>query len=94
MYRNLIMCTMNAGIASNVVLRLEYTSSYNGIGAWQALCRKFERSTKSHRINDILRIFHSSNYSPHVDPKAYLHELEDMKTMAEHCGAQYTNIKA
>ncbi len=52
LYRNLIVCTKDAGIASNIITRLEFASTFDGIGAWKALCKKFERSTKSHRIND------------------------------------------
>ncbi len=45
LYRNLTMCTMSAGRANNIILRLEFASSYDGIGAWQALCRKYESLT-------------------------------------------------
>ncbi len=76
----------------NIVLRLRYASTYDGIGAWKALSRKFERSTKSHRINDVLRSFHSSSYNPSLDPETYLHNLENLRSMAEHCGEKYHGV--
>ncbi len=48
LYRNLIVCTKDAGIACNITLRSEFASTFDGIGAWKALCIKYERSTKSH----------------------------------------------
>ncbi len=92
LYRNLIVCTKNAGIASNITMRLEFASTFDGIGAWKALCKKFERSTKSHRINDVLRSFHSSSYNPDMDPEIYLHILENLKTMAQHYEPQYDGV--
>ncbi len=92
LYRNLIVSTRNAGIASNIVLRADYAATFDGIGAWQALCSKYERSTKSHRINDILRNFHSSTYGPATDPEIYFHELENLKARALHCGPQYDGV--
>ncbi len=92
LYRNLIMCTRDAGTAGNIVIRLKYASTYDGIGAWKALSRKFERSTKSHRINDVLRSFHSSSYDLSLDPETYLHNLEYLRSMAEYCGEKYHGV--
>ncbi len=92
LYRNLIVCMRNAGIAQSIILRTDYAETFDGIGAWQALCKKFERSTKSNRINDILRSFHPSNYNLDMDPEAYLHQLISLKTMALHCGSKYKEV--